>query len=169
MRCSIELCVIRRLGTPPVMRAFLSSTFLALVFMTCDAHSQVIDRTAFEGSVFFQGSGSVPYVLTITYAPIPHDSHTMWRHVADISLTLNHRKIAIPRAAFADLYWAHQPRPLYTDGIDSRRARFGIEGGSGEKFYDVDFVVTKDRLVLRELTRHGFKTPEVTRYDAKSK
>ena len=160
--------VVRPIRASLTMRAFLSSTFLALVLMICDAHSQVIDKAAFEGTVFLQGSGSVPYVLTITYAPMSRD-YTKWRHVADISLKLNRQTIAIPRDAFADLYWAGVPCPLYGDGIDSRRARFQIVGGSGEKSYTVDFVVTKDRLVLRELTRHAEKNPEVTRYDAKLK
>lgn len=132
------------------------------------AHSQVIDRATFEGTVFLKGSGDVPYSLTINYAPMSRD-YPKWRQIADISLKLDGRPITIPRDAFAGLGMAGVPFPLYTDGIDSRRARFELAGGDGEKSYRVDFVVTKDRLVLRELTRHAVKEPEVTRYDAKKK
>ena len=86
-----------------------------------------------------------------------------------IVLTIDGRKLTFPAAAFSDLARAHRPWPLYTDGLDARRARFQIEGGDGEKSYTVTYVVTKDRLIRRELTRPLAVTAEVTRYNTKAR
>ena len=151
------------------MSSLFASILLGLLFIAGSASAQVLDRAVFEGRVFLQGAGSLPYVLTITYAPEPGESDGSIRRISGIVLTLNGRKLSFPRAAFADLRWAHRPWPLFTDGIDPRRARFQIEGGDGEKSYDVDFLVTQEGLVARELTHPLSKKPEVTVYHPRAR
>ena len=150
------------------MRTTIIAT-LCFLFVANGIHAQIIDKAIFKGRVFLKGSGSVPYLLIITYAPTHPDDPDSRRRVAAITLTLNGKKVLFPRAAFADLSEVHRPWPLFGDGIDPRRARLHIEGGDASKAYSVDYVVTKDRLVLREITRHAATIPEVTSYYARAK
>jgi hypothetical protein len=123
-----------------------------------------LNKASFEGLVFLQGTGKVPYVLTINYVRSEAPS-LPFRKISNINLTLAGKKIVFPPRSFQDLWHAHRPWPLYTHGVEPHLAMFMIEGGDASKSYEVRYIVSKDRLVRREFKRHLAKQSEVVIFE----
>lgn len=147
----------------------IGAAFFSLILMAGGAQAQVLDKAAFEGRVFTADNSTVPYTLTIVYAPEKKGSSEGNRRIASISLTIDGKAISIPASSYTDLADAHRPQSLYTDGVDMNNARFQIEGGDGENSYTAEFLVTRERLIEREIQYGEGSKPKITKYNAKSK
>jgi len=145
----------------------LTTLILLLSFTLCARASDVVDKTCVEGKVFLQGVGMVPYRLAIVYSPEPSAPNDL-RRISNISLTLAGKEIIIPKKSYSDLRAATRSWPLYGVGGEPKQFQFWIEGGDGAKSYKVEFFISTERLVYREMFRHDSEKPEVIRFDKRT-
>jgi hypothetical protein len=143
-------------------RWVLATFWLALASSTS---GQALDEVTVKGQFEF-GRRLEPYMLRVTYAPQPAqlpyypDLPRQYRRIARIELTIAGKHVAFPAAAYADLWFAHRVWPP----LEGRSiVQFDIEGGDGEKGYEVRFTCDHHRLIKREMTRHMTK-PQITFY-----
>lgn len=114
-------------------------------------HAQVVDEATFNGKVNLSGK-LTPYSLQIVYKPDAwRGSSDIDRSIDKILLSINGREIAFSQKALEGLYGVTAPSAIYTDGLDPNHGRFTIQGGGGEKQFEVAFIFDTKHLLSREL------------------
>jgi hypothetical protein len=144
----------------------MRSAFVALwLALGGSVSGQALDEITIKGQFEF-GRRLEPYVLRVTYAPQPAqlpyypDLPKRYRRITRIELAIAGKNVAFPASAYADLWFAHRVWPPL-EGTST--IAFDIQGGDGEKGYEVRFTCDHRRLIKREMTRHMEK-PQITYY-----
>ena len=114
------------------------------------ARAQVFDEVYMRGTVILNGK-TLSYDLRVTYMPDNwRGKPELDRSISDISVRIDGHKLIFPKSAYNDLFSVRTPSGLYTDGLDSSCARFTLEGGGGEKLYEVGFKFSETTLMERD-------------------
>jgi hypothetical protein len=139
----------------------LSIGTVLLIFIAAFAsHAQIVNRVTIQGEVSHI-TELQPYTLDIIYEPMTtKGAQKRWRQIKSISLVLVSNQIKIPKSAYEDLKFTHEPTTLRINATTGDRY-FEIDGGDGELFYKVVFYVNDNQLVRRELFRNMGPKPEV--------
>lgn len=155
------------------MKKFLTAIIL---LTTISLEAQSLTRQLIEGIAYNQEAEKTPFTIEVKMAPFDKDTHkeksyygtdesTPFFVCSDLSITINGKKVAIPREAIADL--ADISDINSPNSEENKSWVLLVRGGENAGAYEVELVFNEEKLVQRRFVDIFNEGEERVFYDKK--